>query len=247
MTLNAEFLREDRNGRKLELLAAGILREKPDVITMQKVYRASETSDHPAERLAQLLEESGLECSWIWANAGGSDRNEGTAILCSGRKIRNTDQFPIGRIYHNQNTSPRTALGVQLEGVDDWFYSLSMNAWEDQDECFLEQWKRLNCCIAGKRLCSSVWLTGDFNAPADLPDQSYQHMLSGGWLDTYRVAQQKDRGITRLDRGHGIRSDYIFCNQKKEILSSRVIFDGVKEPSVSNHFGIIIEVKEQTA
>ena len=42
----------------------------------------------------------------------------------------------------------------------------------------------------------------------------------------------------------GMRLDYIWCNKKKEILSSRVVFNGLKEPVVSDHYGVLIEIKE---
>ena len=42
----------------------------------------------------------------------------------------------------------------------------------------------------------------------------------------------------------GMRLDYIWCNKKKEILSSRVVFNGLKEPVVSDHYGVLIEKKE---
>ena len=42
----------------------------------------------------------------------------------------------------------------------------------------------------------------------------------------------------------GMRLDYIFCSQKREVLSSRVVFDGEREPVISDHFGILMEIKE---
>jgi len=41
-----------------------------------------------------------------------------------------------------------------------------------------------------------------------------------------------------------MRLDYIWCNQKKEVISSRVMFNGMKEPVVSDHFGVLIQIKE---
>ena len=97
---------------------------------------------------------------------------------------------------------------------------------------------------------------GDFNAPDMIPGQSYEYITACGWIDTYQVAQFKDCGITvpgvidgwreklagkKVD---GMRLDYIWCSKRKEILSSRVVFNGLKEPVVSDHFGVLIETKE---
>jgi len=38
--------------------------------------------------------------------------------------------------------------------------------------------------------------------------------------------------------------DYIWCSRKKEILTSRVMFNGQKEPVVSDHFGVLIETRD---
>ena len=43
----------------------------------------------------------------------------------------------------------------------------------------------------------------------------------------------------------GMRLDYIWCSQEKEIRSSRILFDGENEPVVSDHFGVLIETKEE--
>ncbi|MFX4006247.1 endonuclease, partial [Streptococcus suis] len=38
------------------------------------------------------------------------------------------------------------------------------------------------------------------------------------------------------------RLDYIFLNQKKEVLSSVVIFNGENRPIISDHFGVDVEI-----
>ena len=86
--------------------------------------------------------------------------------------------------------------------------------------------------------------------------ESYEHIASCGWIDTYKIAQYKDSGITGpgiidgwreklIDKNvEGMRLDYIWCSEKKEIISSRVVFNGMNEPVVSDHFGVMIQVKE---
>lgn len=279
LTLNTHSLQEENYGQKLTWFVEGILKEKPDIIALQEVNQTADAElmaleklegqyplpgcmairqDNHAAVVANQLRQAGIECYWAWLpiKLGYGKYDEGVAILSLGRKIRCVDQFPISKIndYHNWRT--RAVLGVQVEGLDDWFYSLHMGWWEEADNGFLEQWKILSSCIAAKRMCGNVWLLGDFNAPDIIPDQSYGHILSCGWIDTYQTAQLKDCGITVpgvIDgwrervagkKVEGMRLDYIWCSNTKEILSSRVVFNGTKEPVVSDHYGVLIEAKE---
>ena len=115
----------------------------------------------------------------------------------------------------------------------------------------------MNKHIVEKCRQNTVWLRGDFNAPDIVSGQSYEHILTHGWVDTYQMAVEKDRGVTvpgiidgwrdklkNIDRT-GMRLDYIFCNQKEKISSFRVIFNGENRPVVSDHFGVLIHTKEK--
>ncbi|MBP3684579.1 MAG: endonuclease/exonuclease/phosphatase family protein [Oscillospiraceae bacterium] len=279
LTLNTHSLQEENYPEKLRQFVDGILKEKPDIIAMQEVNQTADAElmdvemlegqypipgcmkirkDNHAAVVASLLWRAGIACYWVWLpiKLGYDKYDEGVAILSLGRKIRCVDKFPISKVndYHNWRT--RAVLGVQVEGLDDWFYSLHMGWWDDASERFLNQWKVLNSCIAGKRMCGNVWLLGDFNAPDGIPGQSYEHIAACGWFDTFQSAHSKDSGITvpgvidgwreKLDgkKVDGMRLDYIWCSKQKDILSSRVVFNGTKEPVVSDHFGVLIEVKE---
>ncbi len=279
LTLNTHSLQEENYPQKLDWFIEGILREKPDIIALQEVNQTAGAElmdlemlegqypipgcmeirqDNHAAQVAYRLRREGVECYWAWLpiKLGYDKYDEGIAILSLGRKIRCVDKFPISKVndYHNWRT--RAVLGVKVEGLEDWFYCLHMGWWDDTADRFLDQWKKLNCCIASKRMCGPVWLLGDFNAPDVIPGQSYERIAAGGWVDTYRIAECKDAGITvpgivdgwreklagkQVD---GMRLDYIWCSHKIEISSSRVVFNGIKEPVVSDHFGVMIETKE---
>ena len=278
LTLNTHSLQEENYQQKLEWFVESILKEKPDIIAMQEVNQTANAEvidtekligqypvpgcmqirqDNHAAQVAYHLNQAGIACSWAWIpiKLGYDKYDEGIAILSLGRKIRCIDKFPISRTkdYHNWRT--RAVLGVQVEGLEDWFYTVHMGWWEDKLEPFLDQWKRLNCCIASKRMCGRVWLLGDFNAPDLAVGQSYDHITASGWIDTFHIAARKDSGITvpgaidgwremTKDDEKGMRLDYIWCSQKKEVRSSRVMFNGKEEPIVSDHFGVLIETKE---
>lgn len=279
LTLNTHSLQEENYDQKLTWFVEGILREKPDIIALQEVNQTATEEimepemlegqypvpgcmkirrDNHAANVAHRLRQAGLKCYWAWLpiKLGYGKYDEGVAILSIGRKIRCIDQFPISKGNDYQDWRTRAVLGVQVEGLDDWFYSLHMGWWGEGENSFLEQWKILNSCIVSKRMCGPVWLLGDFNAPDTLPGQSYDHMIACGWIDTYHAAQKKDSGITvpgvidgwretqSPSHNAGMRLDYIFCSRKTEILSSHVLFSGTRDPIVSDHFGILIEKKE---
>ena len=278
LTLNTHSLREKNYLQKLDWFVEGILREMPDIIALQEVNQTASAGDmdpellegqypvpgcvrirqdNHAAQIAIRLRKAGVACYWAWLpiKKGYGKYDEGVAILSLGRPIRCVDQFPISRVNDYENWRTRAVLGVQLEGLEDWFYTVHMGWWDDTAERFLDQWKVLSCCVASKRMCGQVWLMGDFNAPDHIPGQSYEYIQACGWVDTHRIAQQRDSGVTVLGivdgwegklaekKTDGIRVDYIWCSRKPEILSSQTIFNGTHEPVVSDHFGVLIEVK----
>ena len=279
LTLNTHSLQEENYNSKLDWFIEGILREKPDIIAMQEVNQSTAEDlipkemlegqypvpgcmkirkDNHAANVAYRLRQAGIDCYWAWLpiKLGYGKYDEGVAVLSLGRKIRCLDQFPISKVNDYYNWRTRAVLGVQVEGLSDWFYTVHMGWWDDPEERFVDQWKLLNCCIAAKRMCETIWLLGDFNAPDTVHGQSYEHMAASGWYDTFQQARRRDSGITvpgAIDgwrdhrmgsRSDGMRLDYIWCSRKKDILSSRVMYNGVKEQVVSDHFGVLIETAE---
>ena len=82
--------------------------------------------------------------------------------------------------------------------------------------------------------------------------EGYDLIRRSGWQDTYCLAQQKDAGYTVVQAIDGWRDapnaaskkriDQIWCSQPVAVQSSRVVFNGVREPQVSDHAGVLIEI-----
>lgn len=256
LTLNTRSLQEENYRKKLDAFVRGILKEMPDLIAMQEVNQTDEAGqidpemlegqypfpgclkicrDNRAAQVAWCLRQAGVECSWVWipVRVGGPD--EGVAILCLGRKIRCVDRIPISR----GGEPARAVLGVQVEGLEDWFYTVQMGRWDEGAERFLEQWKTLNCCVASKRMCGLVWFMGDLNASDKVRGESYDAVTASGWMDTHLLAENRGDGFT-VPEG---RRDYIWCSRKKAIRSSRILF---RDQPVWNHFALLVETKEIT-
>lgn len=216
--------------------------------------------DNYAANVVSLLRKNGLSCSWTWvpAKIGYEKYDEGMAILCAGKTITSVDTFFISGCKDYSDWKTRRVLGVQVSGSKDWFYTVHMGWWNDDKEPFLAQWERLSSTLNEKKKDSVVWLLGDFNSPAQFRGQSYDCILKSGWIDTYKSAQKKDSGITvegvidgwREFMGgdtapEGMRMDHIWCSKDLPVKSSRVLFNGINEPKVSDHFGVIVKTLEK--
>ncbi|MCI8756270.1 MAG: endonuclease/exonuclease/phosphatase family protein [Oscillospiraceae bacterium] len=212
--------------------------------------------DNHAAQTARYFWESGIPCSWTWLpiKRGYDKYDEGLALFSLNDSIIHADAFRISNCSDYGNWRTRKILGIQLENNPSWFYTVHMGWWADKEEPFQHQWNVLNTELSQKRKAAPVWLLGDFNAPAGVQGESYDCIRYSGWQDTYLLAAQKDDGLTvegvidgwcdQLDPSvKGMRIDYIWCSHSPKISYSYVLFNGKREPVVSDHFGILIETE----
>lgn len=278
-TINSHSLQEENYQQKLAWFVETILRERPDVLAMQEVNQtmtapsAEDISgyvpapghsipvlrDNHAAQVAGRLQAAGVPCSWTWlpAKRGYEKYDEGLALFSLNRPIVQTDAFCVSGCSDYENWRTRKVLGVRLEGRNDWFYSVHMGWWDDGAESFAKQWATLERGLASQKRDGTVWLMGDFNAPAEIRGESYDCVQNAGWLDTYVLAAQKDEGLTVRgvidgwqERGvneDGVRIDHIWCSGLQPISRSHVFFDGRNGPIVSDHFGLLVETKESAS
>ena len=276
MTLNTHSLVEKNYEEKLKQFVRGVLAEIPDVIALQEVnqtiaapladealltgYVPAQTAvpvraDNHVANVAKLRREAGVPCSWTYLpiKVGYGKYDEGLAMLVLERKISHVESFLISRADDYANWKTRKVLGMQVEGLTDWFYTVHMGWWEDEQEPFLAQWKVLNAFVTTKPRHAPVWLMGDFNSPAEVRGEGYDKIAATGWHDTFRYAREHDSGLTVpgvIDgwRGkmadtaaEGMRIDLIWCSLPEKIAASRVVFNGENHAVVSDHFGVMIE------
>ena len=277
LTLNTHSLLEEGYHVKLNTFIRIILRERPQLMALQEVSQSAAAPalspdqlpgmvpvpgcsipirrDNHAAAAARRLHWAGLPCQWVWlpVKLGYGKYDEGVALFGLGRSISQVDTFPLSRCRDYENWKTRRALGVRLHGRGDWFYSLHMGWWNDPEEPFPFQWKNLERALAQKKNEAPLWLLGDFNSPAQIRQEGYDHIRSFGWQDTYLLAKEKDEGIT-VDRiidgwrdppsAQGLRIDHIWCSQTVPVLRSQTLFTGEREPRVSDHFGVMVETAE---
>lgn len=278
LTLNTHSLQEEHYEKKFRFFLEEIIREKPDLIALQEVNQSIYAepvdpdprmvpvpgvdiplrSDNHALRVVCALDAAGISCSWAWLpmKLGYGKYDEGMAILSLSSPITAVDAHTISQVCDYGNWRTRMVLGVQTAQRPDWYYTVHMGWWQDEQEPFLRQWQTLDAHLAVKKAAGPVWLLGDFNSPAEVRRQGYDCIADSGWEDSYLMAEHRDEGqtvhgvidgwreyLSNPDETEGMRIDHIWCSRKAPVERSQVVFNGIHWPVVSDHFGIIITLK----
>ena len=194
----------------------------------------------------------GVDYYWSYKNIknGYGIFDEGIAVLSKSR-ITKAVCLTVSREDNYNDWRTRKLLGVKVKDYpDDIFFSVHYGWWNDSDS-FADQWLKT---INGIRGYKNIWLMGDFNNPAEIKGEGYSLVSASGFYDSFLRAQSRDNGITVngiidgwRDRiksdANGMRIDQIWSYRKAEILSHRIVFDGNNYPVISDHYGIITEIK----
>ena len=269
LTLNTHSLVEEHYTEKLHAFVQAVSEEQPDIIALQEVNQTIAEMpvitlhggyvpcadgiiirrDNHVCNAAELLRSQGLEYHWTWLplKKGYDKYDEGIALM-SRSPILETKIIRTSAMDDYNNWKTRKILGIRTEAApDEWFFSVHYGWWDDPDEPFQGQWQRTKAALAGHR---RVWLMGDFNSPAEVCGEGYDMISNAGWQDSYALAKNKDGGITvghvidgwkdKTESTDGMRIDQIWCSEKTEILSSKVIFNGENRSIVSDHYGVIV-------
>lgn len=270
LTLNTHSLQEENGLQKMEWFVQAVCAEQPDIIALQEVNQPIEAhvltalpeefvpasgnqiplkEGNYALQAAERLNAKGLPYRWTWLGVklGYGKYDEGLALLWRDGPITETDCILLSGGDDYQNWKTRKALGVRWG--QDWFYTLHLGWWEDEGEPFSAQWQRLESALAGKKQAGRVWLLGDFNSPSGVRREGYDLVARSGWQDTYCLADERQGNATvegpidgwRDKTSGGLRIDHIWCSALAPVRSSRVVFDGIRWPKVSDHFAVLME------
>lgn len=280
MTLNTHSLVEPSYKEKKEKFIEVLAEEQPDVVALQEVNQTAEAGmipdvmlpgykrcmefelpvreDNHAKAVVEALRNKGVYYYWTWLSAkiGYGKYDEGMALL-SKKPIERVRQCLLSQTDDYENWKTRKMLGIQFEGCEDWFFTVHMGWWNDEEEPLKKQWEKIEQFVQEQKIKGkTIWLMGDFNSLDDVKKEGYELICESGWKDTYKLAEQKDSGITVEEEIDGWREedgrekakkskrlDYIFCNKEKHILLSNVICNGTNYPVVSDHYGVVIEVR----
>lgn len=256
LTINTHSLIEENYEQKLNMFIDAIYRIRPDVIAMQEANQTTDAQvtalgkgfdvrqDNHALSVCDTLNDLGLNYRYFWYGMKYAyDRfQEGIAILTH-LPVTETDSVLISENNDVRDWHTRYALGVCVG--DEWFYCIHTGRCDDEKHPFCKQWQRFESHVCEKQ---KVWVMGDFNCTPD--SNGYRTVINSGWYDTFCMANEHDCGNTvrgRIDGWHdkdidNMRIDYIFTNCKATVKSSKVIFNGLNEEVVSDHYGVLVEV-----
>lgn len=266
-TLNTHSLLGEDYERKQEVFVDTICEELPDIIALQEVNQgiaddivtdtlagycgtASLKSSNYALSVARMLANKGVPYYWYWepCKIGYDCYDEGLALF-SRHPIKDTEAFYISSTQDYTDWRARKALGISIENA--WYYSVHMGWWNADHEPFLTQWKTLMSHVM-KHDTETIYLMGDFNALDKKRLESYD-TITASWIDLYHQAKVRYGRNTTAEvidgwkdkaADKGMRIDYIFCNRPVPIKEYRILWDGQSQPTVSDHFGIMIEEGE---
>ena len=269
LTLNTHSLTEPDYEAKREIFVNFMAAEQPEVFALQEVNQTAAApllgeipagytpcpgngvplkADNHAAAVAKMLADRGVHYHWSWlpAKIGYDKYDEGMAVF-SRAPITAAENLLLSKSDDYSYWKTRRTLGVCAGDV--WYYAVHMGWWKDEEEPFAAQWEKLSRAAGAK---PTAFLLGDFNSEADVRREGYDLILGSGWQDTYRLAQQRDDGYTVVEAIDGWRDapdaaakkriDQIWCSQAAAVKSSRVVFNGQREPRVSDHAGILIEL-----
>lgn len=251
LTLNCHSWQEEDTLQKLTELAQTIAEKSYNVVALQEVSKSNEAGHaNYAELLVQKLHDLGeKDYTFIWdmSHFGYEIYEEGVAIITK-HPVKSHDSFFITDQHDMDNWKTRKIVQavIDINGEPASFFSCHLGWWQDEEEPAKKQLDRLLSRAASKEL---TFLMGDFNGDAAVRNENYDYLLAAGFWDTYILASEKDEGYTvkgKIDGWDGnkkdLRIDYIFVNKPIEVISSKVIFNGIHKPVVSDHFGVEVVI-----
>ncbi|MCA1055916.1 endonuclease/exonuclease/phosphatase family protein [Rossellomorea aquimaris] len=262
LTLNCHSWQEDNQREKLSILAHSIAEKSYDVIALQEVSQLieSETVSGIVKQdnfaLALLAELEGLGVTdyrlvWDFAHIGYDVYEEGVALLTR-HDVVEEHSFFISKSHDQSYWKTRKIVGatISYNGRPLTFYSCHLGWWQDEEEPFSFQADSLLEQVTSE---SPYFLMGDFNNNAHIRGEGYDYLLSKGIVDTYDLARDCDEGVTVEGKIAGwdenkvdLRIDLILANERFDVLSSKVIFNGKNKPVVSDHYGVEVTVEDSS-
>ncbi|WP_303972677.1 endonuclease/exonuclease/phosphatase family protein [Streptococcus merionis] len=258
LTVNVHAWLEEDQDEKIDILARTIAERQYDVIALQEVNQRMDAQsvgrelkkDNYGLVLLEKLRVLGVEdysYFWSFSHIGYDIYEEGIALLTK-LPVVEVDAFYCS--YHQKADAilSRKTLGLTLRYQHQLIevYSCHINLPTAEGESQLDNVQTiLNRTDTGH----FKLLMGDFNADAFDDVSNYQAIKELGLWDSYDLALAKDHGTTvakAIDGWSGHfqekRLDYLFMTEARTVQSSNVVFNGVHQPPISDHFGLEVEI-----
>jgi maltose 6'-phosphate phosphatase len=192
-------------------------------------------------RLLQLLKQENRQYFYYFEPIKSSfgKYDEGVAIL-SKFPLQNIESFYLSKQTNYASWKTRKALSGTIQlGYRHLQFITTHLGWTDEVEVYEDQFSALQTKIKKDHICL---IGGDFNITPK--SSEYTNIISSDLYDLYGLNPKHLFDPTHqadIDIHQGkTRIDYIFCNQQLEVLDRKILFE---KPSVSDHFGVYLEIK----
>lgn len=256
LTLNCHSWQEENQLEKINYLAKVISEEDFDVIALQEVSQLINdkkgiSKDNYVSILLKDLEKiSNIKYNYVWdmSHIGYDKFEEGIAIITK-HKIKEEDSFYISKNTDINEFRSRKIVKarIEIDEKDYDFYSCHLGWWKDEIDSFENQADNLLKSVDDNILS---FFMGDFNNNAFVKNEGYDYLLEKGIKDTFKMAEERDEGITVAGEIDGWgknkdnkRLDLIFSNRVIEVVKSQVIFNGINKKKISDHYGVKVITK----
>lgn len=266
ISLNTHSWIEENPLEKLVQIGDFILKEEVEVIALQEVnqkisaeiaklnefycsYEGAEVeikADNFAKLLVDYLKEKGQTYYWGWtcSHIGYDIYDEGSAVL---------SKYPFKAesllVSPTQDRTDYHTRRILLAHLNELTVGSCHYSWysKNPEEGFIYEWNQL--LADTEKNNHQVLLLGDFNAPAHIEGEGYS-LVTETYTDVYTLAKEKIGNYTVesnidgwADNKESLRIDFGFVSKPVEVISYEVIFNGIKTPVVSDHFGILLDLK----
>src|SRR5690625_2594746 len=257
LTINVHGWQEEDPLEKMKQLAAEIHMNRYDAVALQEVSQHRDTeiaysnirTDNYGLLLNHELAKLGsadYELFWDISHYSFDVYEEGLALLVR-HPHEKVESFYITDSTSIDNWKSRSIVGGtwQINGQPISLYTCHLGWWDDQDEDYQTKVDRL---IKKAEIDNHpLLLLGDFNVADHIKNEGYDYLLSKGLYDTHQLADQQFGESTIIGYIAGwagnkkdLKIDYIFANWQADVKESRIVFNGIDGPVISDHFGVAV-------
>ena len=260
LTINVHGWQEENALEKLKQLANAIHENRYDAVALQEVSQHRESdiayqnirTDNYGLLLNQALKELGssdYELFWDVSHYSFDVYEEGLSLLVRHPNVR-TESFYITDSTSLDHWKSRKILGGTWEINDQLIslYTCHLGWWDDAEEDYRVKVDRLLDRVEQNN--QPLLLLGDFNVPDHVKNEGYDYLLSKGLYDTHQLAHEQIGEHTMIGdiagwdgNQQGLKIDYIFANWQADVSKSRIVFNGIDGPIISDHFGVEVFLK----
>lgn len=267
LTLNCHSWLEENKEEKFQQLVDKIVAEDFDVIALQEVNQTQGEEvgildewyclnndtwtilkDNFALALSEALQIEDKEYYWTWGFSHYSYGRfeEGLALFSKEPLLAKVTQVSKCSDINDSRRRILVSAVTEKEGQLLTVGSIHHSWWAD--DAFKIEWEGLEKAFEENQY--PLILAGDFNQIAGTIGHELVLNSRLKLKDSFQIAENVIGEATIEgpidgwnDHNGSLRIDYVFVSEGLKVKNHTVVFDGVREPLVSDHYGIVVEVE----